>query len=164
MLDENIFCLRFPSNISFNISFNNFILITTMAEKHHTCTEYIVLFDVLIYENTSFWKHILWKHFLSFNNLLVFLFHLHSIFLNPFEVILFTIRARYLCFVSIRHYVLLCMFERYWFVFWLFYIINSNDEIFEYFDEIFAEGSFLGRYVPNMFDCRRKRMQLCFSA
>ena len=56
---------------------------------------------------------------------------------------LFTIRACSLCFVSIRQSGLMCI---------------------DYFDEIFEKWSFPGRYVPNMMDCRRKRIQYCFSA
>lgn len=44
MLDE----MCFPSNILSNIPSNNVVLMITIAEKHHTCIEYILLFDFFI--------------------------------------------------------------------------------------------------------------------
>ena len=72
------------------------------------------------------------------------------------KISLFITRACSLCFLFIQHYELLCTFKRYWFVFWLFNMINSNYEIFEYFDEIFKKLSLLLRILSNMLDCQRK--------
>ena len=77
-------------------------------------------------------------------------------FLIHLKISSFITRACSLCFLSIRHYELLCMFKRYWFVFWLFNMINSNYEKFEYFDEIFKKLLFLLRILSNMLDYQRK--------